>query len=189
MVKSWFTLCLRAGGFDRQLCVFFGLASLLLANRGLKLGLDLGSVFLLLAVFVILSGVLLFLGLRLFDRVLHFETTVLTLIQYYIQWSLIYVTVYQTLFSNLGRIRSLTKIVRAGHLLDPNLLVVMVLPSFISVWISVIAFKKHKHVLWKSSIFSWKKPSWVRTVFYFMLESKHEFLWWSLYKKCILISK
>lgn len=127
--------------------LFFGIAYLLLENRGLKLGLDLGSVFLLLAVFVILSGVLLFLGLRLFDRWLHFETTTLTLIEYYIQWSLIYVTVYQTLFSKLGRIRSLTKIVRAGHLLNPNMLIVMVLPSFISVWISVIAFKKHKHVL------------------------------------------
>ncbi|KRM37176.1 hypothetical protein FC39_GL000283 [Lactobacillus hamsteri DSM 5661 = JCM 6256] len=104
---------------------------------------NLGNLFLLLAIFVVLSGILLYWGMRLAAKFLKFSTTVLTLIEYYIQWGLIYVTVYQAIFSNIKRISSISEFVRVGNFLDPNLIVVMILPSFISAWIAIILYKKH----------------------------------------------
>ncbi len=103
----------------------------------------LGNLFLLLAIFVILSGIFLYWGMRLAGKFIKFSVTTLTLIEYYIQWSLIYVTVYQAIFSNIARIKTITQFIKVGNFLDPNLLVVIILPSFISTWIAVILYKKH----------------------------------------------
>lgn len=103
---------------------------------------SLGNLFLLLAVFVVLSGVLVYWGMRIASKIFKFSTTTLTLVEYYIQWSLIYVTVYQAIFSNIKHITSITHFIRVGNFLDPNLFVVAVLPSFISAWIAVILYKK-----------------------------------------------
>lgn len=101
------------------------------------------NLFLLLAIFVILSGIFLYWGMRLAEKFIKFSVTTLTLIEYYIQWSLIYVTVYQAIFSNIARIKTITQFIRVRNFLDPNLLVVIILPSFISTWIAVILYKKH----------------------------------------------
>lgn len=102
---------------------------------------NLGNLFLLLAAFVVLSGMFIYWGMRVAAHVFKFSTT-LTLVEYYIQWSLIYVTVYQAIFSNIKHISTITHFIRVGNFLDPNLLVVVVLPSFISAWIAVILYKK-----------------------------------------------
>lgn len=101
-----------------------------------------GNLFLLLAAFVVLSGVFVYWGMRLASKIFKFSTTTLTLVEYYIQWSLIYVTIYQAIFSNIKHITSITNFIRVGNFLDPNLFVVAILPSFISVWIAVILYKK-----------------------------------------------
>ena len=103
---------------------------------------NLGNLFLLLAAFVVLSGMFIYWGMRVAAHVFKFSTTTLTLVEYYIQWSLIYVTVYQAIFSNIKHISTITHFIRVGNFLDPNLLVVVVLPSFISAWIAVILYKK-----------------------------------------------
>lgn len=103
---------------------------------------NLGNLFLLLAAFVVLSGMFIYWGMRVAAHVFKFSTTTLTLVEYYIQWSLIYVTVYQAIFSNIKHIGTITHFIRVGNFLDPNLLVVVVLPSFISAWIAVILYKK-----------------------------------------------
>lgn len=103
---------------------------------------SLGNLFVLLAVFVVLSGVFLYWGMRLAAKIFKFSTTTLTLVEYYIQWSLIYVTVYQAIFSNIKHIASITHFIRVGNFLDPNLFVVAMLPSFISAWIAIILYKK-----------------------------------------------
>lgn len=120
--------------------IFFVIAFLLMHDRSYV---SLGNLFLLLALFVILSGIFVYWGMRLAAHVIKFSTTTLTLIEYYIQWSLVYVTVYQAIFSNIKRISSITEFIRVGNFLDPNLLVVIVSPSFISVWIAVILYKKY----------------------------------------------
>ena len=103
---------------------------------------NLGNLFLLLAAFVVLSGMFIYWGMRVAAHVFKFSTTTLTLVEYYIQWSLIYVTVYQAIFSNIKHISTITHFIRVGNFLDTNLLVVVVLASFISAWIAVILYKK-----------------------------------------------
>ena len=75
--------------------IFFVISYLLMQNKD---HINLGNLFILLAIFVILSGILLYLGMRITAKFFKLSTTVITLIEYYIQWSLIYVTVYQAIF-------------------------------------------------------------------------------------------
>lgn len=119
--------------------IFLVIAYLLMRNRD---HINLGNLFLLLAVFVVLSGIFVYWGMRIAAHVFKFSTTTLILVEYYIQWCLIYVTVYQAIFSNIKHISSITHFIRVGNFLDPNLFVVIVLPSFISAWIAVILYKK-----------------------------------------------
>ncbi len=120
--------------------IFFVISYLLMQNKD---HINLGNLFILLAIFVILSGILLYLGMRIAAKFFKLSTTVITLIEYYIQWSLIYVTVYQAIFSNLKRISVVTRFIKVGNFLDPNLIIVAILPSFISAWIAIILYKKH----------------------------------------------
>lgn len=94
-----------------------------------------------------ISGLLLYVGLKVLNHYVQLSTTTLTLIEYYIQWTLIYVTVYQSVFAQIGKIGDLAKYIKVGTLLDPNTLVMTVLPSFISAWIAVILLKKHIHAI------------------------------------------
>lgn len=126
--------------------LIFFVISYLLVNDPDNLHVYLGNLFLLLAVFVVLSGILLYWGMRLASRFFKFSNTTLTLIEYYIQWCLIYATVYQTIFSNVKKISSIS-FIKVGNFLDPNLIVVIVLPSFISAWIAVILYKKHNKLI------------------------------------------
>ncbi|WP_297819947.1 hypothetical protein [uncultured Lactobacillus sp.] len=105
--------------------------------------LKLGNLFFLIGILVIISGILLYVGLRLFNKIFPLSVTTLTLIEYYIQWTLIYVTVYQAIFSNVKKITSVAHYIKVGNFLDPNLFVVIILPSFISAWIAVVLFKRH----------------------------------------------
>ncbi|WP_281828751.1 MULTISPECIES: SA1002 family membrane protein [Lactobacillus] len=127
--------------------LLFFLISYLLINDHDNLHVYLGNLFLLLALFVILSGILLYWGMRLASRFFKFLATTLTLIEYYIQWCLIYVTVYQAIFSNIKRISTIAQFIKVGNFLDPNLIVVIVLPSFISAWIGIILYKKHSKLI------------------------------------------
>ena len=120
--------------------IFFVISYLLMQNKD---HINLGNLFILLAIFVILSGILLYLGMRITAKFFKLSTTVITLIEYYIQWSLIYVTVYQAIVSNLKRISVVTRFIKVGNFLDPNLIIVAILPSFISAWITIILYKKH----------------------------------------------
>lgn len=109
-----------------------------------------GNLFMLLALFILISGILLYWGMRLIGKVIRFSNTTLTLIEYYIQWILIYVTVYQAIFSNLKHIKGLGEYIRVGNFLDPNVIVLTILPSFISAWISIIMYKRYTKAIQSS---------------------------------------
>ncbi len=109
--------------------------------------LKLGNLFFLLGILVIISGLMLYGGLRIFKKFFPLSTTTLTIIEYYIQWTLIYITVYQAIFSNVRKITQVAHYIRVGNFLDPNLFVVIILPSFISAWIAIVLLKKHTHAI------------------------------------------
>lgn len=124
--------------------IFFGIAALFI-NRIHDM--KLGNLFLLLGALVILSGLFLYEGLKKFNKFHQISEITLTLIEYCIQWSLIYVTVYQSIFNNIAKIHTIIKMIKTVRILNPDLLVVIVLPSFISIWISVVLLKKYQHDL------------------------------------------
>ena len=121
--------------------IFFGFAALFIDRIH---DMELGNLFLLLAALVILSGLLLYEGLKRFNPI---SEITLTLIEYCIQWALIYVTVYQSIFNNIAKIHTITKMIKTVRILNPDLLVVIILPSFISIWIAVVLLKKYQHDL------------------------------------------
>ena len=124
--------------------IFFGTAALFINKvHDMKLG----NLFLLLAALVVLSGLFLYEGLKKVNKYHQISEITLTLIEYCIQWSLIYVTVYQSIFNNIAKIHTITKMIKTVHILNPDLLVVIILPSFISIWIAVVLLKKYQHDL------------------------------------------
>ena len=73
--------------------------------------LKIGSLFILFGAILILCGFILYGFLKLLHRRWSFSITSLTLIEYYIQWTLIYVTIYQIVFDNLLKnLQSILKI-------------------------------------------------------------------------------
>ena len=70
-----------------------------------------------------------------------FSATTLTLIEYYIQWSLIYATIYQIVFDNLLKSLEIVKNVSQLVTISSNIILVAVLSAFIASWIAVILFK------------------------------------------------
>ncbi|WP_308555316.1 hypothetical protein [uncultured Lactobacillus sp.] len=119
--------------------IMFGIIFLFMStDHALKLG----NIFLLIGIMVVISGIVLYWDLKLFRKFFPLSNTVLTIIEYYIQWTLIYITIYQVIFDNIRKIPNISTYIKIGNILDPNLFVVTILPSFISVWIAVVLFKK-----------------------------------------------
>lgn len=135
------------------LMVLLGLV-LLIVVIGAYLGISVllhvqAGVFLGLVLAMVTSGVLLFVVARPLLQRWGVTHEWLTIIEYYIQWSLIYVTIYQVLVQNLGGLGALLgdREVTAqmgsylSTVLDPDVLIVLLLPVLIAVWIATAMTK------------------------------------------------
>ena len=100
-----------------------------------------GSLFVLYGLIIILAGIFLFVVLKGVARLQPLSNTVLTLIEYYIQWSLIYATIYQLIFDNLLKTLQIVKNVSALTTISSNVVLVAVLSSFIASWLGIILYK------------------------------------------------
>ena len=136
-------LILFAGMLFVSIIVFIILLYIAFLSMHFDKGLKLGNLFILLAIMIVIAGEFLYLGLRLCYKFFPFETTTLTIIEYYIQWTLIYFTVYQAVFANIDKVSHWVKYIKVGNVLDPNLFAVIILPAFMSAWIGLVLFKKH----------------------------------------------
>ncbi|EPE0869542.1 SA1002 family membrane protein, partial [Enterococcus faecalis] len=58
----------------------------------------------------------------------------------YIQWVLIYVTIYQVIFDQFI-VSSEVKNMLQGTIDEPVAIIIVILPSFISIWIAVVLFR------------------------------------------------
>ncbi|NRC84309.1 SA1002 family membrane protein, partial [Enterococcus faecalis] len=58
----------------------------------------------------------------------------------YIQWVLIYVTIYQVIFDQFI-VSSEVKNTLKGTINEPVAIIIVILPSFISIWIAVVLFR------------------------------------------------
>lgn len=107
---------------------------------------SLGSLFSLLITIAVINGIIIYWINRWAFKVLKINDQVVTLCEYIIQWSLIYITVYQVVFDTIFPKEALQNI-NIEDLGTPTDLMILVLPSLISVWISVILYKIHKNSL------------------------------------------
>lgn len=103
--------------------------------------LKIGSLFILFGAILILCGFILYGFLKLLHRRWPFSITSLTLIEYYIQWTLIYVTIYRIVFDNL--LKNLQSILKINWVMNlgSNVILVAILASLISSWIAVVLYK------------------------------------------------
>ncbi|MFV0372751.1 SA1002 family membrane protein, partial [Microbacterium sp.] len=111
---------------------------------GVQVGVLLGTL-----VVVVAGGVALFLIARPVMHQLRVTHERLAIIEYYIQWSLIYLTVYQVVVGQIDSktgflgdatlTHELRKLV--GSVLDPAAVLVLLLPVLISVWIATAMLK------------------------------------------------
>ena len=122
--------------------LFFIIAIILLyffSTAVLKMAM--GSLFVLYGLIIILAGIFLFVVLKGVARWQLLSYTVLTLIEYYIQWSLIYATIYQIIFDNLLKTLQIVKNASTLTTISSNVVLVAVLSSFIASWLGIILYK------------------------------------------------
>lgn len=104
------------------------------------IGQQLESVFLLGIVVIISTSLLLYFLLNLTTKKIILPMTLMKIIEYYIQWLLIYVTIYQVIFDQFI-VSSEVKNTLQGNLDEPVAIIIVILPSFISIWIAVVLFR------------------------------------------------
>lgn len=126
------------------LIVMLGLYIVGVALINIGPGLFLGVISVALA-----SGIIMFLIVQPIFKRAGVGIEILTITEYYIQWFLIYVTVYQVIFdqlNGLGRVvneRDLTQELNSylSSILDPSALIAILLPVLLSIWVAVAIAK------------------------------------------------
>lgn len=130
-------------GFVVVVLILLGYAAVAKA-LGFDAGILLGTL-----VVVVAGGVLLFIIMRPVMRLLRVTHERLAIIEYYIQWTLIYMTVYQVVVGQLESTggflgdaeltQEISKLL--GNVLNPDAVVILLLPVLISVWIATAMLK------------------------------------------------
>lgn len=110
---------------------------------------DVESLFVVILLVAVIDGIILYHISRIIFPKLNISNQVLTLCEYIIQWSLIYITIYQVLFDNILKNAEFKSIIEISNLniANPSDLIIAVLPSLISTWISVILYKFKENTL------------------------------------------
>ncbi|MDM8182638.1 hypothetical protein QUV97_03045 [Enterococcus cecorum] len=106
------------------------------------------SPFMTMFMLILVSGVILYFLVSKLANKWHISMTIFTLIEYYIQWGLIYITLYQVAIDNFIKGTDIgtdiEKLIEGG-VSSPAYLMLAFLPSLISVWIATIMYKLEKH--------------------------------------------
>jgi len=100
------------------------------------------SVFSLILLIAVLVGIMLSNFLGWFQHHYHYHMTSLTIMEYYIQWSLIYTTIYQVIFNDLSKSsKYMLKIVAESKIINPDYIIMALFPALISTWIAIVIYK------------------------------------------------
>lgn len=128
-------------------CLLFSILIFLFlyTHFGLQLLDGVDTLFALVLFVALFNGIVLYWINRILIKKFSISNQVLTLCEYVIQWTLIYITIYQVIFDNLVstiesmNLKSLT--IEHLNISNPSDLIILILPSLISVWISIILYK------------------------------------------------
>lgn len=117
--------------------ILISVAMYLLLTIGVAnvIGQRLESLFLLGIVVIISTSLLLYFLLNLTTKKIVLPIALMKIIEYYIQWVLIYVTIYQVIFDQFI-VSSEVKNTLQGTIDEPVAIIIVILPSFISIWIN-----------------------------------------------------
>ena len=100
------------------------------------------SLFTLLGIVLSLAGIGVYWILVGLSRKFDIEVKILTLVEYLIQWSLIYVTIYQVTIDNVIKGTEFKEILGVTpETINPTYIIMLILPALISTWIAIIVFK------------------------------------------------
>ncbi|MDD6920201.1 MAG: hypothetical protein PUI85_03220 [Eubacteriales bacterium] len=103
----------------------------------------LGNLFIVILNIAIINGIIVYWIIRLVVPKLKINDRVIMLSEYIIQWSLIYITIYQVIFDNLIPKESLREIDKLD-ITTPTDMMIFVLPALISSWIAVILYRLYR---------------------------------------------
>lgn len=128
--------------------IFFIINIWLLSESGLITLLlsGLNSFFLLILLVAFLDGLLLYRVEYIFLKKITLDVRIITLSEYVIQWLLIYITVYQVLYDNIFPHIDVS-LLRDFSVSSPSELMITILPSLISVWVSLVLYKIRDNLL------------------------------------------
>lgn len=126
----------------------FAAANLLLYRTALSsaFGSFLGNLFMVILNIAIINGILLYWIIRFVVPKLKINDRTIALSEYIIQWSLIYITIYQVIFDNLIPKEVLAEIAKFD-VTTPTDMMIFVLPALISSWIAVILYRVYRKSL------------------------------------------
>lgn len=138
------TLAVFVGMLLFSTIVFLLLVLILLYISGFTAAPLSKSPFTTIFMMILISGMFLYFVVSKLAKKWHLSMTIFTLIEYYIQWGLIYITLYQVAIDNFIKGSDFEKLIEGG-VNNPAYLMLAILPSFISVWVAIIMYKLEKH--------------------------------------------
>lgn len=134
-------------------CVLFEMLILLffITPLGQVLNYGIEGGFSVILIIAILNGIGLYWLNHFLNVKFKISSQVQVLCEYIIQWGLIYMTIYQVMFDNFLSILKNENFKASDisklNLTDPSELIILVLPSLISVWIALVLSRLKKDTL------------------------------------------
>lgn len=93
----------------------------------------------------VFTGIIMHYFLKTFQNHFHFNMTSITMMEYYIQWTLIYVTIYQAMFDDLFKSsKQLVANISSRGMLVPEDLILVLFPALIATWVAIAIYKVHQ---------------------------------------------
>ncbi|EKU48214.1 hypothetical protein K0018_06620 [Staphylococcus massiliensis] len=109
---------------------------------------DVSSIFVLGLIIILLSGLINFYLVRLIMNMNHYNELLIMVLEYYIQWTTIFFTLYQFFTSSKDTLKELKHLSISTNLLDVSLMNIIILPILLVSWISIamvkVYIKDHK---------------------------------------------
>lgn len=125
-----------------MIMIISGLASLILSGYlvyliFVKLLRDDGSIFIFGVITILLAGIFNFFVIRLLIKWNDYDEMLVAILEYYIQWTTIFFTLYQFLTSDQATLKQIGQLQISTQTLDLNLLNIIILPVLLVSWIAL----------------------------------------------------
>lgn len=103
---------------------------------------NISSLFSIVLFVILVTGYCLYWLLRLIEDKTHFTEDLLDLAEYYLNWTLLYLTIYQIVFDKTTTSESINQIISLNAS-NPDLIIFLMLPSLLSAWMAIVFYKIH----------------------------------------------